>query len=102
MRIKMRNAVSLKPKHLLSKEVLYSATRSNKKAAIRSDFVFLKEPSDGLEPSTPSLWEGPCVKCSVVYRPVVAVVVGELGSSLYRLLDGEDKADGRSLRWRIS
>jgi hypothetical protein len=36
-------------------EVLYSATRGNKKAAICSGFAFLKEPSDGLEPSTPSL-----------------------------------------------
>src|SRR5215216_2893382 len=41
----------------------------------------------------------------VVHRPVravVGVVGGELGSSLYRLLDREDKADGSSLRWRIS
>ena len=40
-----------------------------------------------------------------VHRPVravVAVVGGELGSSLYRLLGREDKADGGSLRWRIS
>jgi hypothetical protein len=37
-----------------------------------------------------------------VHRPVRVVLVGvagvELGSSLYRLLDGEDKADGSSLR----
>jgi hypothetical protein len=41
----------------------------------------------------------------LVHRPVtagVAVVGGELGSSLYRLLDREDKADWSSLRWRIS
>src|SRR4051812_40160118 len=41
-----------------------------------------------------------------VRRPVMAAagsVVGvELGSSLYRLLGGEDKADWSSLRWRIS
>jgi hypothetical protein len=39
-----------------------------------------------------------------VHRLVRAGVVvgGELGSSLYRLLDWEDKADGGSLRWRIS
>jgi hypothetical protein len=41
-----------------------------------------------------------------LHRPVRAVLVavagGELGSSLYRLLVGEDKADGSSLRWRIS
>jgi hypothetical protein len=37
------------------REVLYSVTRGNKKAAICSGFVFLREPSDGLEPSTPSL-----------------------------------------------
>ena len=40
---------------LLCKEVLYSVSSGNKKAAICSGFVFLKEPSDGLEPSTPSL-----------------------------------------------
>jgi hypothetical protein len=41
----------------------------------------------------------------VVHRPVRAgapVVGVELGSSLYRLLVGEDKADWSSLRWRIS
>src|SRR5947207_14299317 len=41
-----------------------------------------------------------------VHRPVLAdvvgVVAGERCSSLYRLLEGEDKADGSSLRWRIS
>ena len=40
----------------------------------------------------------------VVHRPVRAGVVGVVGvercSSLYRLLDREDKADGGSLRWR--
>ena len=40
---------------LLCKEVLYSVSGGNKKATICSGFVFLKEPSDGLEPSTPSL-----------------------------------------------
>jgi hypothetical protein len=40
----------------------------------------------------------------LLYRPVTAGVAvgGELGSSLYRLLEGEDKADWSSLRWRIS
>jgi hypothetical protein len=37
------------------KEVLSSVSSGNRKAAICSDFVLLKEPSDGLEPSTPSL-----------------------------------------------
>jgi hypothetical protein len=37
------------------KEVLYSVSSGNKEAATCSGFVFLKEPSDGLEPSTPSL-----------------------------------------------
>jgi hypothetical protein len=40
---------------LLCKEVLSSVSSGNKKAAICSGFIFLKEPSDGLEPSTPSL-----------------------------------------------
>jgi hypothetical protein len=39
------------------------------------------------------------VHCPV--RAAAAVVGGERGSSLYRLL-GEDKADWGSLRWRIS
>jgi hypothetical protein len=47
--------------------------------------------------------EGPCVKWVVfVHRPVMAgvvgVVAGERCSSLYRLLEREDKADGSSLR----
>src|SRR5438093_11272472 len=51
--------------------------------------------------------EGPCVNWVVcVHRPVMAdvvgVVAGERCSSLSRLLEGEDKADGSSLRWRIS
>ena len=51
--------------------------------------------------------EGPCVKLSLLFvhrpvRAVVAVVDRELCSSLYRLLGGEDKADGSSLRWRSS
>ena len=51
--------------------------------------------------------EGPCVNWVVyIHRPVMAGAVGlvaaERCSSLYRLLDGEDKADGSSLRWRIS
>ena len=40
---------------LLAEEVLRSVRSGNKKAAICSGFVLLKEPSDGLEPSTPSL-----------------------------------------------
>jgi len=36
------------------------------------------------------------VHCQV--RAGAAVVGGELDSSLYRLLEGEDKADGSSLR----
>jgi hypothetical protein len=35
-------------------------------------------------------------------RADVDVVGGGLGSSLYRLLGGEEKADWSSLRWRIS
>jgi hypothetical protein len=45
------------------------------------------------------------VSSAAVHRPVraaVAVVGGELRSSLYRLLVGEDKADWSSLRWRSS
>ena len=41
----------------------------------------------------------------MVHRPVRAgagVVGGELGSSLYRLLEGRTWLDGSSLRWRIS
>jgi hypothetical protein len=44
------------------------------------------------------------IESLVVHCPVragAAVVGGEPGSSLYRLL-GEDKADWGSLRWRIS
>ncbi len=37
------------------KEVLSSVSSGNRKAAICSDCVLLKEPSDGLEPLTPSL-----------------------------------------------
>jgi hypothetical protein len=33
---------------------------------------------------------------------VAVVGAGELGSSLYRLLNKEDKSDGSSLWWRIS
>ena len=40
---------------LLDGEVLCSVGHGNKKAAICSDFVVSTEPSDGLEPSTPSL-----------------------------------------------
>jgi hypothetical protein len=36
-------------------EVLYGVVKGNKKAAVCSDFGSLEEPSDGLEPSTPSL-----------------------------------------------
>jgi len=39
------------------REVLYGVSLGNNEVAICSDFVFSKEPSDGLEPSTPSL---PC------------------------------------------
>jgi hypothetical protein len=39
----------------LCKEVPYSVSSGNQKAPICSGFVFLKEPSDGLEPSIPSL-----------------------------------------------
>jgi hypothetical protein len=40
---------------LLSREVLSGVGHGNKEATICSGFVVLKEPSDGLEPSTPSL-----------------------------------------------
>jgi hypothetical protein len=40
---------------LLSREVLSVVGHGNKEATICSGFVVLKEPSDGLEPSTPSL-----------------------------------------------
>ena len=39
----------------LNEEGLYSVSNGNKKAPICSGFVLQKEPSDGLEPSTPSL-----------------------------------------------
>jgi hypothetical protein len=42
---------------LPEEEVLYSVSRGNRKARFCSIFVFQTEPSDGLEPSTPSL---PC------------------------------------------
>src|SRR2546430_3609968 len=45
------------------KEVLSSVSSGNRKAAICSDFVLLIEPSDGLEPSIPSL---PCCVASSV------------------------------------
>jgi hypothetical protein len=44
-------AASVDP--LLGEEVLYSVSSGNKKTPICSGFVLLKEPSDGLEPSTP-------------------------------------------------
>jgi hypothetical protein len=42
---------------LLVKEVVHSVHHGNKKAIFCSGFVVQKKPSDGLEPSTPSL---PC------------------------------------------
>ena len=36
------------------REMLYGVSLGNNEVAICSDFVFSKEPSDGLEPSTPS------------------------------------------------
>jgi hypothetical protein len=43
------------PETLPNEEVLHSVHRGNKEAAFYSGFVIRKEPSDGLEPSTPSL-----------------------------------------------
>ena len=43
------------PQTLPNEEVLHSVHRGNKEAACYSGFVIPKEPSDGLEPSTPSL-----------------------------------------------
>jgi hypothetical protein len=40
---------------LLEEEVLYCVSSGNKKAAFCSGLVDLNKPSDGLEPSTPSL-----------------------------------------------
>jgi hypothetical protein len=40
---------------LSDQEVLYRVSSGNENVAICSGFVFNKEPSDGLEPSTPSL-----------------------------------------------
>jgi hypothetical protein len=43
------------PETLFNEEALHSVHRGNKEAAFYSGFVIPKEPSDGLEPSTPSL-----------------------------------------------
>ena len=55
---------------LLCKEVLYSVSSGNQQAAICSGFAFLKEPSDGLEPSTPSL---PCTSDGNRSQPTAMV-----------------------------
>ena len=49
----MPNTTSIDP--LLVTEVLYSVHHGNNKAAFCSGFVIANKPSDGLEPSTPSL-----------------------------------------------
>lgn len=49
------DAPSTNPDPLLAREVLCSVHLGNKKAAFCSGFVVPEEPSDGLEPSTPSL-----------------------------------------------
>jgi hypothetical protein len=55
----------------------------------------------------PAIASALCVELGLVFvrrpvRAVVAVVGWELGSSFYRVLDREDKADGSSLGWSIS
>jgi hypothetical protein len=60
----MPNTTSIDP--LLVREVLHSVHHGNNKAAFCSGFVITNKPSDGLEPSTPSLpwkfWSGTGVR----------------------------------------
>src|SRR6266545_5952420 len=80
-----------------------SSTRTTERRAKQEE---RRSPLTDSNRRPPLYEEGPCVKWRrFVHRPVRAdagVVGGELGSSLYRLLEGEDKADWSSLRWRIS
>src|SRR6266571_1631239 len=83
----------------------WSACKSIRKVKPRFAGL-LQSPLPDSNRRPPLYEEGPCVNCvGCLYRPVRAgavVVGGELGSSLYRLLEGEDKADWSSLRWRSS
>ena len=69
---------------LPNQEVLYGVNNSNKKAPICSDFTPQKEPSDGLEASTPSL---PCDPNGNRWQPVATVVAK---SNHFRGLDGRN------------
>jgi hypothetical protein len=70
------DAPSTNPDPLLLREVLCSVHFGNKKAAFCSGFVVLEEPSDGLEPSTPSLpwnfarnWWQPVATVWLIFAP---------------------------------
>ena len=61
-RLLPRSPATIDP--LLIGEAPYSVSGGNKKSAICSGFVLQKEPSDGLEPSTPSFTISLCAQLS--------------------------------------
>jgi hypothetical protein len=65
----MPNTTSIDP--LIVREVLHSVHHGNNKAAFCSGFVITNKPSDGLEPSTPSL---PCAPNGNRLQPMATVI----------------------------